>query len=147
LMWAGSVSHNGMTGLGQERDFSVHQFGQVLSAFFDTPHGESLSAMWGSWARYVMDTDVPRFAKFAREIWDVAETDDRKAAETGIMATEDYFRSIGMPVSLGEVEGVLPEETLKLMASKCGFGGGRKVGSLCPLDQEQILEVYQMANH
>lgn len=146
LMWAGSVSHNGLTGLGQVRDFSVHQFGQVLSAMFDTLHGESLSAMWASWARYVMDADIPRFAKYAREIWDIDEADERKAAQKGIDATENYFRSLGMPVSLGETVGILPEETLKVMASKCGFGGGRKVGSLRALGEEEILQVYQNAN-
>lgn len=147
LMWAGSISHNGMTGLGQARDFSVHQFGQVLSAMFDTLHGESLSAMWSTWARYVMETDIPRFAKYAREIWDITELDDRTAAEQGIDATENYFRSIGMPITLGEAVGVLPEATLVAMAQKCSFGGSRKIGSLCPLGEEEMFQVYKLANH
>lgn len=147
LMWAGSISHNGMTGLGQERDFSVHQLGHELSGMFDTPHGESLSAMWPAWARYVMETDVSRFAQYAREIWDVAEEDDRRAAVRGIDATEEYFRSIHMPVTLGQAVGVQPEETLKILAHKCAFGGSRRIGSFRPLGEEEILRVYQMANH
>lgn len=27
LMWAGSLSHNGLTGLGGMKDFAVHQLG------------------------------------------------------------------------------------------------------------------------
>ncbi|MGM9607694.1 MAG: iron-containing alcohol dehydrogenase [Oscillospiraceae bacterium] len=147
LMWAGSISHNGMTGLGQGRDFSVHQLGHELSGMFDIPHGESLSAMWPAWARYVMETDVPRFAHYAREIWDIAEADDRKAAVQGIDATENYFRSLGMPITLGQAVGVQPEETLKALAHKCSFGGTRTIGSLRPLGEEEIYQVYKKSNH
>ncbi len=145
LMWAGSISHNGMTGLGQTRDFSVHQLGQALSALYDTLHGESLSAVWAAWARYVMNADIPRFAKYAREIWGVEEVDDMKAAEMGIDATEDYFRSIGMPVSLRDVLGELSDENVKEIARKCSFNGSRKVGSLYPIGEEEMYQIYKMA--
>lgn len=145
IMWAGSISHNGMTGLGQTRDFSVHQLGQALSALYDTLHGESLSAVWASWARFVMNVDIPRFAKYAREIWDVVEKDDAKAAEKGIDATEAYFRSINMPVSLKELFGELSDETLKAIASKCSFNGSRKVGSLYPIGEDEMYQIYKMA--
>lgn len=145
IMWAGSISHNGLTGLGQTRDFSVHQLGQALSAIYDTLHGESLSAVWASWARYVMNSDIPRFAKYAREIWDVREEDDLKAAQLGINATEDFFRSINMPVSLKEALGELSDETPKILANKCSFNGSRKVGSLYPIGEEEMYQIYKMA--
>ena len=50
LMWAGSLSHNGLTGLGGVKDFAVHQLGHELSAMFDTAHGASLATVWGAWA-------------------------------------------------------------------------------------------------
>lgn len=146
LMWAGSLSHNGMTGLGQVKDFSVHQLGHELSGMFDIPHGESLSAMWGSWARFVMETDIPRFAKYAREIWSVQESDDLVAAQQGIHATEEFFRSIGMPVTLGQAVGTLNDTTLHLLAHKCSFGGTRTIGSFCPLAEDEIYLVYRLAN-
>ena len=39
LMWAGSLSHNGLTGLGGAKDFAPHQLGHELSAMFDATHG------------------------------------------------------------------------------------------------------------
>lgn len=146
LMWAGSLSHNGITGLGQDKDFSVHQLGHELSGMFDIPHGESLSAMWSSWARYVMETDIPRFAKYAREIWSVQDPDDHIAALSGIQATENFFRSIGMPVTLGQAVGIQSEATLRQLAHKCSFGGTRSIGSFRPLAEEEIYLVYQNAN-
>lgn len=146
LMWAGSLSHNGMTGLGQVKDFSVHQLGHELSGMFDIPHGESLSAMWGAWARFVMETDIPRFAKYAREIWSVQEPDNLIAAQLGIQATEDFFRSIGMPVTLGQAVGVQSNDVLHQLAHKCSFNGTRSIGSFHPLDEDEIYLVYQNAN-
>lgn len=52
LMWCGSISHNGLTGLGAVKDFAPHKLGRELSAKFDVAHGASLSAVWGSWAKY-----------------------------------------------------------------------------------------------
>ena len=51
IMWAGSLSHNNLTGLGGVKDFSVHQFGHELSGMFDAAHGATLSVMWPQWAR------------------------------------------------------------------------------------------------
>lgn len=51
LMWAGSLSHNGLTGLGAPKDFAVHHLGHELSARFDFAHGATLSAMWGRLGR------------------------------------------------------------------------------------------------
>ncbi len=146
LMWAGSISHNGITGLGQIRDFSVHQFGHELSGMFDIPHGESLSAVWSTWARYVMNADMARFAHYARDVWDVAEEDDLAAAHKGIDLTEEFFRSLGRPVSLGQAVGVHTDEVLKVLAHKCSHNGTRTIGSLCPLGENGMLEVYKKAN-
>ena len=86
IMWAGSLSHNGLTGLGGNKDFAPHQLGHALSEKFDVYHGESLTAIWSSWARYVLDTDVSRFARFARNVWGVEAADDKEAALAGIAA-------------------------------------------------------------
>ena len=147
VMWAGSLSHNGLTGLGQTKDFSVHQLGHELSGRFDIPHGESLSAMWPAWARYVMDTDVSRFAQYARAVWGIAQPDDRQAALAGIEATESYFRALGMPVTLGQAVGVQSGQVLRELAHSCAFGGKRKIGSFRPLGEEEIFQVYAAANH
>lgn len=149
LMWCGSLSHNGLTGLGAPREFSVHQLGHALSEKFDTLHGESLSAMWGSWARYVCGVNPARFARYARNVWGITEADDEAAAARGIAATEAFFRSIRMPVSLGEVEnvGVQDEAGLCDLAARCSYQQTRTIGSFRVLGYEQMLEIYRLADH
>ena len=114
IMWAGSLSHNGITGLGAEKDFAVHQLGHELSAKFDIAHGASLSTVWGAWAAYVYDAKPARFAQYARRVWNVEEADDVKAAQEGIRKTVTYFASLNMPTSFREAKEIwLQKQTKK----------------------------------
>ena len=148
LMWAGSLSHNGLTGLGAQKDFAVHQLGHELSSRFDLAHGASLSAVWESWALYVYQEKTERFAQYARKVWNVKEDDTEKAALEGIRQTVDYFRLLDMPASFGEAEGVgvQNDETLRAMAHSCTYGGSRTIGSFHVCDEEDIYKIYKMAN-
>ena len=70
LMWAGSLSHNGLTGLGTQRILPSTSWAMSSSARFDFAHGATLSAMWGgSWAEYCMETDPARFAQYGVSVW------------------------------------------------------------------------------
>lgn len=149
LMWAGSLSHNGLTGLGGSMDFATHQLGHELSARFDAAHGATLAAMWGSWARYCLDTNPARFARFGVKVWGLEDKGDEKAlAQAAIQATEDYFRSIGMPTSISEILGsVQPPEMLETLTWGCTFHGQRTIGSFRVLGHDDILAIYKLANH
>lgn len=147
IMWAGSLSHNGLTGLGGRKDFATHQLGHALSEKFDVYHGDSLTAVWSSWARSVMDESPARFARFARNVWHVEEADDTAAALAGIAKQEAFFQSIGMPVRLGELScGRQDEAGLADLASRCSYGKTRTIGTFRVLDYESILAIYHRAN-
>jgi len=148
MMWAGSLSHNGLTGCGGGiGDFACHQIGHELSGMFDAAHGASLTAVWGSWARYVYKTNPARFAKLATEVLRVERRgSDEETAIAGIEATEAFFRSIGMPTSIGElVETPVTDEQLQEMAEKCSFYRSRTIGTFRTLDRMDIEQIYFMA--
>lgn len=148
LMWCGSLSHNGLTGLGGKKDFAVHQLGHALSAKYDVAHGASLSAVWPAWARYVAGSDgFRRFAQFARQVWAVDEAGDEAAARLGIERQTAFFRSLGMPVSLPELGfGVLTEGDLADLAARCSYGHSRTIGSFRVLDEAAMAAIYRAAN-
>ena len=145
IMWAGALTHNGISGLGQPLDFAVHQLGHPLSAKYDAAHGVSLSVTWASWARYVYTHDLARFAKFAREVLGISEADDGTAAINGINTTEEFFRSIGMPVTLSEAIGESVSGDIDELAEMCSFGRTRTIGSFKALNHDDIRAIYQAA--
>lgn len=147
IMWAGSLSHNGLTGCGTDGgDWASHQLEHELSGMFDVAHGAGLSAVWGSWARYVYPYRIDRFARLAADVLNIPESPDlEKMALDGIQAMEDHFRKMGMPVSLHEL-GISPTpQQLEELADKCSFGETRTIGIVKELDREDILKIYQAA--
>lgn len=148
LMWAGSLSHNNLTGLGAEKEFAIHQLGHELSGRFGVAHGESLSAMWKAWALYVYKEDPARFARYACNVWRLETmTDIDTAAREGIETTVRFFSSLGMPVSLPQLMGrTLTFEELHELADRCSRGGTRTLSKLKPLAKEDILRIYAAAN-
>lgn len=145
VMWAGSLSHNGLTGCGTDGgDWATHQLEHEIGAIFDVAHGAGLAAVWGSWARYVYRENPARFAKFATEVLGVtpAATDEETALK-GIAAMEDFYREIKMPVSIREL-GIEPtDEQIKEMAKKCESKFENGVGTMKPLfagDMEKIFK-------
>lgn len=149
LMWCGSVSHNDLTGLGGVSDFSTHQLSHELSSRFGVAHGASLAAIWGSWARHCLGTNPARFAQYAKQVWNIQETDEQKAALAGIKATVDYFAALGMPTCFSEIEsmGVQAEEGLVALTDGCLRGGERSaIGSFMRLSRNDIYEIYKDAN-
>jgi len=144
LMWAGSLSHNTLTGLGQTLDFAVHQLGHAISGKYDTPHGESLAIAWPAWAKYVYKHDIARFARYARNVWGVTNADDETAAFEGIVATEDYFRQITMPVRLTEAEGEDCKNDIEELADYCTYHQTRAIGVFKKLDFEAIKEILKL---
>ena len=148
IMWAGSLAHNGLLCAGGPNgDWASHQIEMELSGMFGVAHGAGLAAIWGSWARYVLDAKPQRFAQFAHRIFDLPQTGDPAAdGLRGIEAMEDYFRSIRMPVNLRELGvGELTEEQIDELAEKCTYFGRRTIGQFKVLGKEDIKAIYRMA--
>ena len=147
VMWAGSLSHNGLTGCGTDGgDWATHQLEHEIGALFDVAHGAGLAAVWGSWARYVYKENPARFAQFAAEVMGVqpAATDEETAL-AGIAAMEDFYRELKMPVTIREL-GIEPTGAqLKEMAEKCAakFEGG--VGTMKKLSAEDMEKIFRAA--
>ncbi|HIT03158.1 MAG TPA: iron-containing alcohol dehydrogenase [Candidatus Caccocola faecipullorum] len=147
VMWAGSLSHNGLTGCGTDGgDWSSHQLEHELGALFDVAHGAGLAAVWGSWARYVYKENPARFAKFAAEVLDVPRgADDEETALAGIAAMEDFYREIKMPVSIRGL-GVEPTEAqIKKMSAKCAANHPDGMGKMKKLFEDDIERIFRAA--
>lgn len=147
VMWASSLSHNGLTGCGTIGDWSCHQLEHELGGMFDVAHGAGLAAVWGSWARYVYKEKPERFAQFAVNVMGVTNdfSDPEKTALEGIRKMEEFYRSIHMPTNIRELGVELTEEQVEQLAYKCSFMEKRTIGQFKVLDRNDMEEIYRMA--
>ena len=148
LMWAGSLSHNNLLGVGKVQDWATHKIEHELGGMFDVAHGAGLAAVWGSWARYVMHVNLPRFTRFAVEVMgcEMNEQDPEETALAGVAAFESFCRSIGMPTNLRELGiGDVTAEQMHEMAVKCTQNDTIKIGGLVRLYAADIEKIYAAA--
>ncbi len=147
IMWCGSLSHNNLTELGRGKDFCVHKFGHALSAKYDKAHGATLSAMWGSWAKYVYQNDIPRFAHYGEKVWGIKAETVEDTAKAAIDRTVAYFRELDMPVNLKELGvGPVTDEDLMELARDATMGGTVRLSKIKELDVNDVYEIFQKAS-
>lgn len=146
LMWAGSISHNDLTGLGRRSDWATHQIEHELSGQYDRiSHGAGLAMIFPAWCRYVWREEPGRFVRFARQIWgvDTQALSEEAAVAAGIEACEAYFRSIGMPTRLRDMQ--IGSEHFHDMAVKGTYFGKRTLGGFKVLKEQDIEAIYRLA--
>jgi hypothetical protein len=147
LLWAGSLSHNGLTGTGRVGDFASHAIEHEMGALFDVTHGAGLCAMWSSWARYVIDEDPERFAQFAVNVFGVTNDfhDPKATGLAGIAAWEDWCHKIGMPTSMTEL-GIDPtDEQIREMAEGAVAARGGNLGAFKHLEADDVVAILTAA--
>ena len=148
LMWAGSLMHNDLTGCGTSGDWATHMLEHELSGMFDVSHGAGLAALWGSWARYVINENPTRFARFAVNVLGVQNdfNDTMGTALRGIEKMEEFYQSIGMPTNIHDLIGKeITDAEIEEMADKCSNYGQNTVGCLKVLSRQDMVNIYKMA--
>ncbi|MBP5776381.1 MAG: iron-containing alcohol dehydrogenase [Prevotella sp.] len=149
IMWASSLAHNDLTECGTEKDFACHRLEHELSGLFGVTHGAGLAALWGSWARYVMDKHLNRFVKFAVNVMGMTNdfVDPKAMAMRGVEAIEQFYHAIGMPISIPELIGrAATDEEIQEMVRKCSRDGKITVGAMEVIAAKDMELIYKMAN-
>ncbi|WP_352419090.1 iron-containing alcohol dehydrogenase [Proteiniborus sp.] len=145
LMWASSLAINGLIRYGKEAIWSVHPMQHELGAYYDITHGVGLAILTPFWMRHVLDdSTVSKFVEYGKNVWDIEDDKyDYDIANEAIDKTQEFFKSLGIPETLGELG--IGEENLEEMAKAVTDYNGGTVGSYKPLRYEDVLEVYKKA--
>lgn len=147
IMWAGMLAHNDTAGADREQDWSSHNIEHELSGMYDCTHGAGLAVIFPAWMKYVYKHDVNRFAQLAERVWKCERNEDNleETALAGIAALQEFWRSIGMPSTIGEVGG--KEEDIDTLAHLACWGDVRQgsFGSFVELHEEDVKAIYRLA--
>ena len=143
LMWTGSLALNGITSTGKSFMWSCHYIEHELSAHYDITHGAGLAMLTPKWMRYILsDKTVDKFCDYAVNVWGFAREDDKMAlANKGIDATEEFFKSIGLPSTLGEFG--IDDAKFAQMAENAVKVGCLQ-GAYVPLLEEDVINILKM---
>ena len=141
LMWANSLSHNGLTGTGRNFVMSVHQIEHEVSGMYpEIAHGAGLACLWPQWTMKSYKACKDRFLRFSYEVMDIKPTKNiDQDIEDGIQKLKKYFKEIGMPVRLRDLG--VKEDSLNELAYNTMFKGKRVLEDIITVDEPMALEI------
>ena len=145
IMWAGSLAHNGLLNTGRLGDWGSHKIEHEISAIYDIAHGAGLAIIFPAWMKYVYKHDTARFAQFAHRVWDVDDNmfNMQEMALAGISRLEEYFKSLGLPVRLSQIN--VDASRIEEMADKCTRNDTHPVGQFIKLKRRDVLNILKLA--
>ena len=141
IMWAGTVAHNDIIGVGRSQDWNSHGIEHELSGLYDCAHGAGLAVVMPAWMEFVYKHDVMRFAQMATRVFGCQMNfeNPEDTALKGIYAFRRFLHDIGMPINFEELGA--KAEDIPVLIEKFGIGDGQTWGfvRLSAKDIEAIL--------
>ncbi|MBW9199494.1 MULTISPECIES: iron-containing alcohol dehydrogenase [Bacteroides] len=145
IMWAGTIAHNGICGVGCEEDWASHFMEHEVSALYDVTHGAGLAVIFPAWLTYMADHNVRKVAQFANRVWDVPASEDKKAmALEGVARMKAFLHEIGMPTTFRELGIENPD--ISALVCRLHENKGEFVGNYVKLDRQATRQIYETAN-
>ncbi len=143
IMLAGLLAHNGILGLGRSEDWMSHNIEHELSALWDMTHGEGLAIIFPAWMKYVYKNDIPRFARFAKNVFGIEEADEEKSILKMIETLKEWYRFLGLKTSLSDFD-FFDESKIPLMAERC-LPDGAVGGAKTKLKAKDVEAIFRLA--
>ena len=139
IMWTATWALNTLVGCAKAQDWEVHMLGQAVSAVTDATHGMTLAAVALPYYRRIMGYGLPKFARFAENVWGVDPTGktDEQLAAAGLDAMEAWMREIGCVMNITELgcnEGMLEQLADATFVMEGGYH---------KLSREEIIAIFR----
>lgn len=137
IMWIATWALNTLVAKGKTTDWMVHMLGQAIGAHTDATHGMTLAAVSMPYYRYIMPYGLDKFARYAVNVWDIAEKGKTKEqiATEGLAAMEKWMKGIGLVMNITEL-GATQQMLDGIVESTLIMDGGYKV-----LDKSEIRNI------
>lgn len=143
IMWSGTLAHNGICGTGRKEDWASHAMEHEISAIYGVTHGAGLAVVMPAFMTFMAAHAPAKGAQLARRVFDVVETDDRKAALEGIERLKTFFASLGLPLTFSQLGIENPD--VELLVRKLHENKGEIIGGYYPLGAKETAEIYNLA--
>lgn len=106
IFYATTLGCNGIYSLGNsESGWPMHAIEHALSGHYDINHGEGLAIVTPRWMKHILsEKTIERFVSFGTGVFGIDPAlPEMEIAEKAIQSIHDFYREIGLPMTLREV--------------------------------------------
>ena len=106
IFYATTLGCNGIYSLGNsESGWPMHAIEHALSGHYDINHGEGLAIVTPRWMKHILsEKTLERFVAFGTGVFGIDPAlPEMEIAEKAIQSIHDFYREIGLPMTLREV--------------------------------------------
>ncbi len=145
IMWAGTLAHNGLCGVGKVEDWSSHRMEHEISAFYDVAHGAGLAVIIPAWMSFCAHRNPDKLWRFAINVMSVDPSgkDTDEIIDEGISELKNFYHDLGLTTNLATLCGCVPD--IDKMVSSLHRNMGDTLGSYVPLSMDDCKKIYEIA--
>lgn len=145
IMWAGTLAHNGLCGVGKTEDWASHRLEHEISAFYDVAHGAGLAVVIPAWMTFCASRNPDKLWRFAINVMSVnpAGKTTEEIIDEGISELRNFYHDLGLVTNLRELLGCEPD--IEKMVASLERNVGKTLGNYVPLSMDDCREIYRIA--
>ena len=115
-MYAATMALNGFIAMGVAQDWATHMIGQELTALHGLDHGVTLAIVYPGVASVMREDKREKLLQYGERVFGINQGSDDERIEQVIVATEKFFRSLGVGTRLSDYG--IGEETINEIARR-----------------------------
>ena len=141
IFYATTLGCNGIYSLGNsESGWPMHAIEHALSGHYDINHGEGLAIVTPRWMKHILsEKTLERFVAFGTGVFGIDPAlPEMEIAEKAIQSIHDFYREIGLPMTLREVG--IDGSRIDEMAHHIAVNEGLE-NAWAPLQEEDIAAI------
>lgn len=141
IFYATTLGCNGIYSLGNsESGWPMHAIEHALSGHYDINHGEGLAIVTPRWMKHILsEKTIERFVSFGTGVFGIDPAlPEMEIAEKAIQSIHDFYREIGLPMTLREVG--IDGSRIDEMAHHIAVNEGLE-NAWAPLHEEDIAAI------
>ncbi len=104
IMWSATMALNGLIGAGVPQDWTTHMIGHELTAAHGIDHARTLSIVLPAVMKVCRSQKQDKLLQYAKNVWNISQGSDDEKVDLAIEKTETFFRQMGVPVRLSDVD-------------------------------------------
>ncbi|MCM1369076.1 MAG: iron-containing alcohol dehydrogenase [Candidatus Amulumruptor caecigallinarius] len=145
VMWAGTLAHNGLCGVGKVEDWASHRLEHEISAYYGVAHGAGLAVIIPAWMEFCARKNPDKLWRFAINVMSVnpANKDTLEIIDEGISELKNFYHDLGLTTNLRELIGREPD--IDMLVRSLQRNMGETLGEYVELSMDDCREIYKIA--